>query len=1052
MKRRLLAALAASALLITAAAPVGAMAAGPKRQFERLDVGKLDKSLVKELINGRDVDVIVELDQASVAPRRLARAQQLATARQLRATQDKLGPGIRKLGGRIEAQYQYAVNGIKVHVPSRRLGALARLPGVKAVHGVTLQYMDNAESVPFIGAPAAWQDYGATGKSQTIAVIDSGIDYLHANFGGPGTAEAYQADDHTSIEDSSFPTAKVIAGWDFAGDGYDATGDEGSDTPSPDPDPIDCDGHGSHVAGTAAGFGVKADHTTYRGPYNANTHKTAFGIGPGVAPDAKLIALKVFGCKGATLLTLDALEWVAEYNATHADAIDVVNMSLGGAGGADDATSLASDALVASGVVVVASASNDGNNAYLTSSPANATGVIAVASSDTFKQFPGATIDRASGTDINGINQNGFPDLPVAGTLRVIQDDPGTPIDTVTGEGNEFLGCHAADYGTLPANSIAIVQRGVCAFLDKGAAAEEAGAVGIIVINRDDVPLNELPVFVGYAPSLFDIPMVGVARAAKAALLAADGTAATLAKGPGITNGHYLGSSDFTSGGPRLGDSAQKPDVSAPGENIVSTAVGLGYKANQFSGTSMASPHVAGVAALVKQRRPTLRPEQIKALIVGTAVKTKISPFNSRIAGSGMVQPRRAVDSVGYVLATDRTPNLSFGYDQIRIGTYRESKSFTIYSTSAKPITYTLFAGKFTLPGSSTAVPLITFSANSVTIPARGSRTVTATLTLTAAQLRASRSASQTVPGGTTWGSLVQYGGVITATPTTSGTGRYQLRIPWRAVPRSASNVVATARSAYTLSGGDADATIRLRNDGAHSAFADVYAWGLNDPKDLPSAAGATNDIRAVGLQVLPAELLTGVPDPGDRALIFAINTYGRWSAGYQNTFVIPIFGAGEDPEFFVIGVDFGFFTTGFIDGRMASFVVNADGDLVGAGGFVADAPANGSTILLPLLASDIGRTASDSTVDYEVLSENETGDTAFEDDVDGRASLSVFAPAVSSGDFFEVDPGDNGVFDVSVDLAAQAAHPSLGWMIVALDDQNGAAQADLVPVGDLPS
>ena len=62
----------------------------------------------------------------------------------------------------------------------------------------------------------------------------------------------------------------------------------------------------------------------------------------------------------------------------------------------------------------------------------------------------------------------------------------------------------------------------------------------------------------------------------------------------------------------------------------------------------MASPHVAGVAALVRQRHPGFRPEQIKSLIVGTAVQAKVSPFNARLAGSGMVQPRRAVDSVAY--------------------------------------------------------------------------------------------------------------------------------------------------------------------------------------------------------------------------------------------------------------------------------------------------------------------------------------------------------------------------------------------------------------------
>ena len=411
-------------------------------------------------------------------------------------------------------------------------------------------------------------------------------------------------------------------------------------------------------------------------------------------------------------------------------------MSIGGAGGPETADALASDALVASGVVVVSTASNDGNNAYMTGTPGNATGVIAVASVDTIAQYPGATVDRATGTDVNGINQNAFPELPVAGTLQVIVDDPGTPIDPITGEGDEHLGCHAADYGTLPANSIAVIQRGVCAFVDKGAAAQEAGAVGVIVINRDDVPLNELPAFLGYSPSLFDIPMVGVARAAKAGLTAADGTAATLAPGPGIPNDHFLGSSDFTSGGPRLGDSAQKPDVSAPGENIISTGAGLGFKANTLSGTSMASPHVAGVAALVRQRHPGFRPEQIKSLIVGTAVQAKVSPFNARLAGSGMVQPRRAVDSVAYVLGTDRTPNLSFGYDQIRIGGYRESKSFTIYNSSASPIIYKLDGGLISLPGSSSRVRVLTLSATTVTVPARSSRTITATVNLTTSPAR----------------------------------------------------------------------------------------------------------------------------------------------------------------------------------------------------------------------------------------------------------------------------------------------------------------------------
>ena len=90
------------------------------------------------------------------------------------------------MGGTVEAKYQYAYNGIKVRVPSRKVAALATQPGVKAIHPVRTYTVDNRRSVPFIGAPAVWQDFGDTGNGQTIAVIDTGIDYTHANFGGAG--------------------------------------------------------------------------------------------------------------------------------------------------------------------------------------------------------------------------------------------------------------------------------------------------------------------------------------------------------------------------------------------------------------------------------------------------------------------------------------------------------------------------------------------------------------------------------------------------------------------------------------------------------------------------------------------------------------------------------------------------------------------------------------------------------------------------------------------------------------------------------------------------
>ena len=1036
MKQRLLAALAVSALILMAAAPAGTIAASPKRGFHRIDVNKIDKNVLDKLLAKHDIEVIVQLDDTPASLEKVSKSQTVAIAKGLKGKQNQLDARIKKLGGKIQAKYQYAYNGIKVRLPSRQVAALAKLPGVVAVHAVPTYKFDNRRSVPFIGSHAVWQDYGDTGQGQTIAVIDTGIDYTHANFGGPGTEAAYDANDSDVIESGTFPTAKVIAGWDFVGDAYNPENTDGTEVPAPDPDPLDCNGHGSHVAGSAAGFGVKSDHTTYTGPYNASTYATSFGIGPGVAPKAKLVALKVFGCDGGTNVLTDALEWIATYNATHADAIDVVNMSIGGIGGDYTADAAASNALVADGVSVVASAGNEGPNAYMTGSPGNATGVISVAASDVISSYPGAIVDRVTGSDVNGINENNFPGLPVSGTLKPILDNPGTAGT------DEHLGCTESDYGSLPANSIAVIQRGVCTFVEKGAAAEAAGAVGVVVVNRDDIAdPNEPPTFIGYTPTEFDIPMIGVGRAAKATLFASDGVGATLKAGPAIPNPTFLANADFSSGGPRLGDSANKPDVSAPGVNIVSTAVGLGYKGTTLSGTSMASPHVAGVAALVRQRHPTWTPEAVKALIVGTAVQTKVNPYNPRVAGSGMVQPRRAVDSVAYALAQDGTPSLSYGYDPRRLGTYTETKTFNLYNTGSRTETFRL-----------TTQGIVTLDRSTVTIPAHSHRTIRATASLNATRLAAQRSASQTLPGGTPWGGVISFGGVITATPVHRASGRYPIRITYRAVPRAESNIVPTARSAWTSAAGVSSATVKLKNNGIHSGYADVYAWGLSDPKDMPSAITATNDIRAVGLQVLPAEALTGEPDSTDRGLIFAINTYGRWSGGFQNIFEVDVFGTGPDPEFSIISIDLGILTAGDFSGQVASVILDADGDPVDL--WTADAPANGSTILMPLLASDIDRTDPGSTVDYEAFGDSfvdssDPGDS-FEDVVAGRASVAIFDPAVSSGDFIKLNPGQSTNLLLQVDESAQDDHPAKGWMVVTLDDANGAAQADLLPA-DLP-
>ncbi len=308
MVRRLLLLISVASLVF----PMAANAQDPSVEaFERSPLqGAVDPVVLPNGIDDtRLVSVMVELEgdpvavvQAKARGRELSRAEKDAIKADLKARQDAIKSDIAARGGRVLGQVQSAYNGMRVQIRRADAAALATLPNVVAVRGLEVHTIDNAVGVPYIGAPQVWQDFGFKGDNIKVAVIDTGIDYTHANFGGPGTVRDFtQADrkDTKAASPSLFgPNApKVKGGFDFVGDAYDASSDDPAAlVPHPDPNPLDCQGHGSHVAGSAAGFGVNADGTTYTGAYDSSTHGTSFRIGPGVAPLADLYALRVFGC------------------------------------------------------------------------------------------------------------------------------------------------------------------------------------------------------------------------------------------------------------------------------------------------------------------------------------------------------------------------------------------------------------------------------------------------------------------------------------------------------------------------------------------------------------------------------------------------------------------------------------------------------------------------------------------------------------------------------------------------------------------------------------
>jgi minor extracellular serine protease Vpr len=593
-------------------------------------------------------------------------------------------------------------NGLSVRINPDDVRALASLQSVKAVYPVEEIPLPEASDITpqlttalgMTGADIAQNELGLTGEGLKVAVMDTGIDYTHPDLGGcfgpfsPG-------------ED-----CRVIAGFDFVGDNFNAGGTPEQQIPQPNDDPMDCHSHGTHVSGIVG------------------ASPAAEGGALGVAPGVTFGAYKVFGCAGSTFadIMIDAMEMAL------ADGMHILNMSIGAAfTWPQYPTAVASDLLVDQGMVVVASIGNSGaNGVYSAGAPGLGEKVIGVASFDN-THINALTFDvNPDGPKVPYLGLSVTPDAPTAGdTPEVVYLGRGC-VDTL---GDVHL--DDAD------GKVALLIRGDCTFQEKYQGAADAGAVAVVIHN------NVTGLFAGGGVTSRGIPGVGISDSHGLAIrdLLDAGEAVTLTwtderlDAPNPTGGLI---SSFSSYG-LAPDLTLKPDIGAPGGLIRSTIPVHQGSYGTSSGTSMSAPHVAGAVALLLEARPNIPAGNVRDILQNTADP---KPWwgnpglgfldNVHRQGAGMVNIPAAVESTTMV-----TPGkLSL----LASAAGPATRKLQIRNNSSEPVTYTFGNTTALATGGSTFAPgfflanaVAEFETSEVTVAAGHFANVHVTITAPAA-------------------------------------------------------------------------------------------------------------------------------------------------------------------------------------------------------------------------------------------------------------------------------------------------------------------------------
>lgn len=636
--------------------------------------------------------VVEMIDENAIAANTTAtsRGRQSSARNESRTQQTRVQARAARLGAQTLARLEKSMNALVMQVDVSTLPLLRGLPEVVSVTPVGI-YQTPPQDDPASGSLAQAAQYleaaeprarGFDGTGVTVALFDSGIDFTHKSLGGPGTSAFYTEcylgagtpPAHTQPPAgacASFfgPNApKVVGGYDFVGEAW-----PGEANPErPDPNPIDFQGHGTHVADIVGG-------------------RSADGSHEGLAPGVRLYAYKVCSavspaCSG--LAVIQAVEAALDPNndGDFDDTPDIWNFSLGSPyGQPQDDLSFALDNVVRAGVVVLGAAGNDGDKPWIVASPSAAKNVISVAQTS----LPDAVLYRVV---VNYPAIAALPDNVVRTATWQPWSAPLTTAisaDLVRPAGP--LGCTEADFAGFVTGAIALIDRGVCNASVKISLAKTAGAVAALIANNVPGPP---PVFAfgGGDPS---IPAFSVTQADGNALKSAPPPVNVTLDPANVTR---LSNTTVASSarGPSIGGERVKPDLGAPGAWL-SAQVGTGDRETSFGGTSGATPTVAGAAAILVQRFANAAPLQIKRRLINNAAdgnRTFDAEGNSyptaitRIGGGELrIAPALASETLVGDIGNGQG-NLSFGLQDVT-GRMSLTRTLRIRNTSSQWRRYT---------------------------------------------------------------------------------------------------------------------------------------------------------------------------------------------------------------------------------------------------------------------------------------------------------------------------------------------------------------------------